>query len=117
MKVTRLTYNKDKIAKGLMLILSFEALLRDSVHVFESSEFDQCWNSLSLTFDRQNQTQITSMERWVNRDLLHFLPAPGGANPLVLPFSWKHRNHIFISKFSDDLNQRLVLNNICPNEF
>jgi hypothetical protein len=104
-----------QFVKGLLLFSCVQALLQDSITTYEDAIYDSSWRKFDITFDRQDKNIITKMEKWINKEFMHFIQEH--SVPFVVPDSWSIRQHPFMSSFRDGSNNRLVLNAIFKDRF
>jgi hypothetical protein len=101
--------------KGFLLFHNLYALLHNSIQVYQGAEYDTCWFTFKIVFDRQDKNVITPLEKWINREFMHFIQEH--SEPFIVPEPWVVREHPFIKTFRDGSNNRLVLNKIFKDGF
>ena len=115
LEATRGGISDVQFVKGLLLFNSLSSLLLNSIASYQDSAYDRSWLKFEIVFDRQDKNIITPMEKWINREFMHFIEVHSGT--VTLPESWANREHPFISIFKDGTNNRFVLNKIFKDGF
>lgn len=108
--------NDVLIIKGLLLMHTLSTLFIDSLQHFTAEVFDDSWEDMLVCFDRQDKSNITPLEDWVNREFLNVITVciP---NPMELNQDWIERNHPLIKKSRNEGENSLDLKKIFNNNF
>lgn len=106
-----------QVIKGLLLMDNLFALFINAFNYFTEEVYDDNWTNFDLNFDRQDKTNISRMERWVNREFISLITAHNEKNPVELHSDWYSRNHPILLKYRDGNEDRLLLDEMFSNGF
>ncbi len=106
-----------QVIKGLLLMHNLFDLFINSFESFTGKVYDNDWEKFDLNFDRQDKTNITRMERWVNREFINLITVYNEKNPIELHPDWYIRNHPILKIYRDGNEDRLLLNKMFMNGF